>query len=264
MTSTAIITNQQHFLDNTTAFFNTLFEPSFNAEAGQIEIRTFPKNQPPQQFFFQSEVEAAQIAHELCNAGIDVYFGVNPRTGDAGKKENVHYLAAFHAEVDYGEDGHKKKTPYDTYDDALSAITTFRMKPTIVNHSGGGFHCYWVLSNPVKVAEKGIGLLESINKALLKHLGGDTGTHDISRVLRVPGTFNFKLPENPREVVNVWLDGPRYSFEDFQWLLAEDAGLRIKNRRGLRKSKKSRRPPRLKRFGIRTSISCLYPTRSNP
>jgi putative DNA primase/helicase len=222
MNTSAIIQNQQQFLGNATGFFNTLFEPSFNAEAGHIEIRTFPKGQPPQQFHCQSEVEAAQIAYKLCNSGIDVYFGINPRVGDAGKKENVHFLAAFHAEIDYGADGHKKNPIYATYDEALSAITVFRMKPTIVNHSGGGFHCYWALSNPVKVTEKGIELLESLNKALLRLLGGDTGTHDISRVLRVPGTFNFKLPDNPREVVNVWLDGPSYSFEDFEWLLAED------------------------------------------
>ena len=153
MNTPAIIKNQQQFLDNATALFNTLFEPSFNAEAGHIEIRTFPKGQPPQQFHCQSEVEAAQIAYTLCNSGIDVYFGVNPRVGDAGKKENVHYLAAFHAEVDYGADGHKKKPTYASYQEALSAITAFKMKPSIVNHSGGGFHCYWVLSNPVRVSE---------------------------------------------------------------------------------------------------------------
>ena len=119
MTSTAIIKDQQQFLDNTTAFFNTLFELSFNAEAGHIEVRTFPKNQTPQQSHCQSELEAAQIAYQLCNAGIDVYFGVNPRVGDAGKKENVHYLAAFHAEIDYGPDGHNKNPIYATYDEAL-------------------------------------------------------------------------------------------------------------------------------------------------
>ncbi|MCU0614019.1 MAG: RepB family DNA primase, partial [Desulfobacterales bacterium] len=62
------------------------------------------------------------------------------------------------------------------------------MKPTIVNHSGGGFHCYWVLNNPAMVSETGVEPIESVNKALLRHLGGDGGTHDISRVLRVPGT----------------------------------------------------------------------------
>jgi putative DNA primase/helicase len=71
------------------------------------------------------------------------------------------------------------------------------------------------------VSETGVEPIESVNKALLRHLGGDGGTHDISRVLRVPGTFNFKLPNNPRKVANIWMDGPKYEFEDFQWLMED-------------------------------------------
>ena len=64
--------------------------------------------------------------------------------------------------------------------------------------------------------------LEGINKALNKILGGDGGTHDLSRVLRVPGTFNLKVPENPREVTIVWDDGPRYTFEQFEDLIEQE------------------------------------------
>ena len=109
MTSTAIIQNQSQFINNATEFFQTIFEPTLNSGHGDIEIRTFPKDRPSQQFFCKSESEAALTAGNLCNSGIDVYFGVNPRVGNAGKKENVHYLVAFHAEVDYGTDGHKQE-----------------------------------------------------------------------------------------------------------------------------------------------------------
>jgi putative DNA primase/helicase len=222
MTQSNLIKNQQQFVANATEFFHTLFESSLNSNCGDIEIRTFPKEQHPKRTFCKSETNAAKISHQLCNQGIDVYVGVNPRVGNAGKKENVHYLAAFHAEVDYGSDGHKKDSEYANYEEAQAAIEKFKMKPTIVNHSGGGFHCYWVLYNPVEVSAIGIPQLESINKALIKKLGGDSGTHDISRVLRVPGTFNFKLEGKTREVVNLWLDGPRYKLQDFQWLIEED------------------------------------------
>ena len=171
MISTALDKNQKHFIDNATEFFQTLFEPTLNAGYGEIEIRTFPKNKPSQQFFCKSESEAALASGNLCNNGIDVYFGVNPRTGGAGKKENVHYLVTFHAEVDYGTDGHNKKVIYQTHDEALAAINAFSMKPTILNHSGGGFHCYWVLNNPVKVADKSVTALEGVNKALLQTFG---------------------------------------------------------------------------------------------
>jgi putative DNA primase/helicase len=231
MTPSAKIHDQEQFITKTTSYFNALFESALSSNYGDIEIRTFPKGQAPEQFFFKSESEAAQTAYQLCNAGIDVYFGVNPRTGGAGKKENIQYLSAFHTEVDYGKDGHRKKEIHQTYDEALAAISAFKMKPTILNHSGGGFHCYWVLNTPVKIAEMGIATLEGVNRALLRHLGGDSGTQNIDRVLRVPGTFNFKLPENPREVAAVWLDGPKYGFKDFLWL-AEEAPVQTKNTQG--------------------------------
>jgi len=190
MISTATDKNQEHFFDNATEFFQAIFEPALNAGYGEIEIRIFPKNQAPKQFFCKSESDAALVSGNLCNSGIDVYFGVNPRVGNAGKKQNVHYLVAFHAEVDYGTDGHDKKAIHQTCEEAIAAINAFKMKPTIVNHSGGGFHCYWVLNTPLKVEGRDVELFENVNKALLRHLGGDGGTHDISRVLRVPGTFN--------------------------------------------------------------------------
>ena len=84
------------------------------------------------------------------------------------------------------------------------------------------------VEQPREGRRKGIKLIESVNKALLKHLGGDGGTQDISRVLRVPGTFNFKLPDNPREVTSIWMDGPKYDFDDFLWLIEEQQNQNLK------------------------------------
>ncbi|HQB28785.1 MAG TPA: DNA-primase RepB domain-containing protein, partial [Paludibacter sp.] len=210
MTNTSI--DKNNFITTASDFFNELFEPSFNSERGNIEIRTF---KPATQNFYGSEMDAAEQAYHLLQRGIDVYFGVNPRIGGAGKKENVHYVSAFHVEVDYGKTGHKKESPCQTYEEALKSIQSFNPEPTIIVHSGGGFHCYWVLSNPVKVSDIGVDILESINKNLSQKLGGDPGTHDISRVLRVPGTFNFKMADNPRPVTLVSNTHRRYDFENF-------------------------------------------------
>jgi len=89
-----------------------MFKPALENNIGEIEIRAFPNGQWPEQYFYQSTGKGAEIAYELCNSGIDVYFGVYPRIGNAGKKENVHYVTAFHAEIDYGTDGHKKESEY--------------------------------------------------------------------------------------------------------------------------------------------------------
>ena len=53
-------------------------------------------------------------------------------------------------------------------------------------------------------------------KGLALALGGDVGTQDISRILRLPGTFNMKLADNPRPVEIIWCEPERlYSLADF-------------------------------------------------
>ena len=119
MSDCTIIKNKAEFETTAQTFLDKIFNPVLDNNLGDIEIRTFPNGQWPEQHFCQSAKEATDIAFDLCNSGIDVYFGVNPRTGKAGKKENVYYVSAFHAEVDYGNDGHKKKSDYETYDEAI-------------------------------------------------------------------------------------------------------------------------------------------------
>ncbi len=73
MNNTTIGNN--NFISTASDFFNEIFEPAFNSGYGSIEIRIFPKGQDPQQYFFESETEAAEKAYQLFQQGIDVYFG---------------------------------------------------------------------------------------------------------------------------------------------------------------------------------------------
>jgi len=215
--STQCIHDKEGFNKTAGSFLTSMFSQSLTQGLGQIELRVFPKNQRPHQDFFTSIDDAVNRAYELCIRGIDVYVGVNPRNGGGGRKENIDYIAAFHAEIDYGHAGHKKKPIYKSYDEAYRAIDEFSPAPTLINHSGGGFHCYWLLHPPVAVKEVGIEYLENINKSLSMNLGGDQGTHDISRVLRVPGTCNFKVADKPREVTVIKDNGQIYPLEDFKY-----------------------------------------------
>ncbi|MEI9477204.1 MAG: phage/plasmid primase, P4 family [Deltaproteobacteria bacterium] len=230
LNSTPFIMNKKQFMEDVIEFFDTIFASVLTNKLGEIEIRTF---RPAGQLFFSSQEEVAEKSWELCNQGIDVYFGVNPRTGKGGKKENVKWLSAFHAEVDYGTDGHKKAPTRLNYDEALSKIQEFRLKPTLIIHTGGGFHCYWVLSNPIEVSAYGIETIEAINKTLSLELGGDAGTQDISRVLRVPGTYNLKIPDNPRPVEMISNSRTKYVFEDLACFIPSED---FKKERSVRKS----------------------------
>lgn len=215
MSSQPLIVNKEEFLKEVAAFFNTIFEPALNSGFGEIEIRVFPKDRAPRSSFHSSEREAGELAYELCNQGINVFFGVNPRGEKSGKKVNVKYLSAFHVDLDYGDEGHKKTSKHGTYESALNAIHELSLQPTIIVHTGGGFHAYWVLAHPLKVEDYGVDVLETINKGLSAALGGDSGTQDISRVFRVPGTYNLKT-DKPRPAEVISNSGKKYAFDDFE------------------------------------------------
>ena len=177
-----MITDKQQFEQTAKSFFNIMFAKALEGNYGEIEIWGF-ENGPRHQSYHSSIDDAVNTSYNLCQLGLDVYFGVNPRVGQAGSKENVHWLVAFHAEIDYGSDGHKKAPEYETYDQALAAINAFHIEPTLINHSGGGFHCYWVLNEPVKVSDIGLDALENVNRALMAGVKADGGTHNINRIL---------------------------------------------------------------------------------
>jgi len=209
-----MINDKQRYQKAATLFFNILFAESLRNGCGEIQIDGF-YNGPKYRSYHNNIQDAVNAAYQACQQGLEVYFGINPRVGQASGEKNIHYLSSFHAEVDYGQAGHKKKPEYDTYDDALAAIIAFEIPPTIVIHSGGGFHCYWVLNTPANVSESGLKNLENVNRAIIAKIHADGGTHNINRILRVSGTFNFKIPDNPRPVTVIIDSGPKYDINTF-------------------------------------------------
>ena len=206
-----MIEDKKTFVKQTTDFFNYIFGPSLIYGDGEIEIRAFRKKDSAQGFF-DSEVAAAVEAYELCNRKFDVYFGVNPRTGKEGKKENIHWVTAFHASLDYGIVGHKHLPDYLTDEQAGDAIKDISLLPSIIVDSGGGFHFYWVLNDPLCIKGFGPSLIERINQNIVWELGGETG-NEITRLVRIPGTFNFKEPKMVRKVPLNYL-GNKYDYKD--------------------------------------------------
>ena len=93
---------------------------------------------------------------------------------------------------------------YATLPDAIAALTAFcksTMLPpqTTIVFSGGGLHVYWISDKPLTPAEWRP-YAEGLKDAAIKFgLKCDVGcTTNSARVLRVPGTFNYKRhPKRP-------------------------------------------------------------------
>jgi hypothetical protein len=91
--------------------------------------------------------------------------------------------------------------------------------PTMVVNSGNGFHLYWALKRELPPE-----LARNVAKGVHALLPSDA-THDPTRVMRVPGTYNFKDPDNPKPcTLHEYHPDRVYDVEEFP---QKDAGTQI-------------------------------------
>jgi len=176
------------------------------------------KNADVRQELVATREEADALVEQFVQAGRNAFFGVAKyKTGDNRKKENVLGLKAFWLDVDCGPDKaepNPKTGRPDGYVDqkaGLDALMGFCKTiglpiPTLVN-SGGGIHAYWPLEETVSrrdwepVAERFKEVCRTQNFYV------DPAVFEVARILRVPGTFNFK-EEEPRPVEFIHVGKP--------------------------------------------------------
>jgi hypothetical protein len=179
MTTVAV----QASTDQARSFLGALFA---GANAGLVEIRALPSR--ARRFILRDDFDALLAAlrpHE------NNFIGVATRKDDrGGTLWNCAELPVVFCDIDF-------KTVAEA--DARERLKTFPLPPHFVVHSGGGLHCYWRLREPFVLpseAEAAKGLLRRI----AAFFDGDSASAECARVLRVPGTFNFKY-NPPRPVV---------------------------------------------------------------
>jgi len=203
--------------------------------------------------------------------GRNYWIGVALRKSNkSGKKVDCLALTALYADVDYGQDGHRKKSKWQTRGEALAAIHAFPLRPSILVHSGGGFQAYWLLNTPVSLENGNYDQVEAIMKGLNLALGGDVGTQDVSRILRLPGTYNMKLTGNPRPAEIEWCEPERlYVLADFTGYEAH-AGTRTGKEKERGEASKGPQPPEINALSVPAWTKTLilsgategYPSRS--
>ena len=120
-----------------------------------------------------------------------------------GKKEQTAGSSVLWVDLD-AKDG-------KTQAQLLERLRQFLLPPSWVNISGNGIHAYWKLFEFVT----DIIAIEKRNKWLADQLGGDH-CWNITQVLRIPGTRNYKDPTEVKEVsvVKGFLNTRRYNLED--------------------------------------------------
>jgi replicative DNA helicase len=138
------------------------------------------------------------------NQRVHAYFGANPRKSKgASQAEGVLLARCVFADFDGGV----------CVEDALSRVRAAGYPmPTAILESGGGVHCWWRLTEPMRDA---VAWHERM-KAIASALGSDQSVCDWPRIMRLPGFVNWKYEQTPR--AHLWDCDPTrvYALSVFQ------------------------------------------------
>jgi RepB DNA-primase from phage plasmid len=142
---------------------------------------------PPKQTFASSVTRALKTAKEADSQGRDAFFGVCKM--EANTLGSQLGAGALWADIDAVKNGWQVA-------DCVAALTKLApaLRPSAIVASGAGLHLYWFLNEPITDHAA----IVTANKTLAKAFGGDMGATDVARILRVPGTRNFKHAGQPR------------------------------------------------------------------
>lgn len=192
-------------------FFAALFPDS--VAGGLVEFRALSAGQVAARGFY-SPRDFAGIEEVLrLHGDKDLFVGVATRRkpGD-GSLANCSQLFALFADIDF-------KTSSET--DARERLARFALKPSITVGSGGGWHVYFLLRELLDLqgdADRARSLLRRLAHAL----GGDLAAAEPARVLRVPGTLNFKYTPPRRVLIETFDSERRYNVSELDDLLPEE------------------------------------------
>jgi hypothetical protein len=190
-------------------FFEQLFHQLATEERIEVRSKLPGEGQPMRRAFYADPKEAA------CNAIMlgrreEVYVGAAPRRGEDGTRAGISRVLAIWADLD-ARGSHTRES-------RTEQLMKLLRHPSIMVWTGGGWHSYFLLEKPADGPEE-LQRAELVMRRLAAGLRSDP-VHDRSRILRVPGTYNWKYGE-PRPVVMERFDPDlRYGLEEL-WEMAD-------------------------------------------
>jgi hypothetical protein len=174
-----------------------------------------------QQAWYTDYGALAREALRLTYAGYNAWHGVALRNGRRAGDANVTRTLVIPADAD------NKLWPGQP-NGARLAVEAFTPRPSVAISTGGGVQTYHMLEEPLDLCNTAAGTLyRSLARRLARAMcGADVEPDNISnleRVLRIPGTLNWKYtPARPVRVL--WCEpARRYSLAALERWLAEHA-----------------------------------------
>lgn len=169
-----------------------------------------------------------QLSQRLTDDGFDVYFslGCTPAPVPENKRSTaagVSALGCVWVDIDIADDNAHASQKLPPNVEYAELILPHDLPPSIIVSSGHGLHAYWLLKQPAMLTTE---TRETVTLAVrkLQQLCKDRAaargwtvdsTADPSRILRVPGTWNFKNPMEPVKCEIIESSDVRYDLSVF-------------------------------------------------
>lgn len=137
--------------------------------------------------------------------------------GERGGDEDSASWPGLFADMDVAGPGHKTERLKHPLPPDLEACRKIIAEaelpePTLWVTSGGGYYPWWLLEYPVDITDETRGALQATSERwqhVIRDAAERLGWHygpvgDLSRVLRLPGTINRKVDDDPRRCEVMW------------------------------------------------------------
>ena len=170
-------------------FFSALFP----TDHGYVEIRPFTRagKLVHRKRAFLAADNTGRIARYVLaqKAQFHMYFGVCTRNAAGrgrrrGTRQYLDALTAFWADLDAKR--------FRGLSRAKAALDRFPLSPSILVFTGHGYHAYWLLNRPVSLRTADTAKLRAGLKALQTRVLGGDDVSDLTRIMRVPWSYNIK------------------------------------------------------------------------
>lgn len=179
---------------------------------------------------FQLNEMNDMLSFSASKSDFDLYFavgalGVIPKSGKRGKGVDVTALPGLWLDIDCAGGEHSKKN-LPTFEEAELKLLTAFPSPSILVHSGGGLHAYWLFSELLLIKnevqrDKITKLSKRFQGAFIQFAKEKEGWHvdstaDLARILRIPGSLNYKNKEAIKPVTILNASDQRYSMQELE------------------------------------------------
>lgn len=184
-----------------------LLSAIFAGQQGFVNVKAHRRTEVRSRNFPIEDLNGRTAFVEAHSADHNIWFGVATRARpEGGSLKDCERLGALFADVDF-------KSQLETA--GRESARTFPLTASAIVRSGGGIHPYWLLDRPLNLQDGGADRAKQLLQALASALGADRQAAEAARVLRYPGTRNFKY--TPPAIVTVEsLNENRYSIDQIE------------------------------------------------